>query len=140
MKEQKMDNIQNIDDCKFIVKLHCGDCGTVLNNTSEMSMSEIWENWTRIVLSSGFVAGKCPSGCRKTFSDLNINTHTTIYDVATGKPFELQAYKFLIGKFYSEDYEKVCDCDNKADDEIYKSEKYPAVHGVCGKWITKYIG
>ena len=81
---------------------------------------------------------KCPGGCRATFSDLNINTGLVIVDVNTGKDFELQAYKFLAGKFYTDDYVKVCDCNDRNDDEIYISDKYPAVHGVCGKWIKKY--
>lgn len=128
----------NIAEAKFKIVLRCGDCGKQLNETTEMTAQELWQRWTQLVLSSGFNAGKCPEGCRSTFSDLNINTGMVVLDVATGAEFQLQAYKFLAGKFYQDDYDKVCECKTYHPDEVYISEKYPAVHGVCGNWLQRY--
>lgn len=50
--------------------LKCHDCGTVLNTAENVP-----EDKKQIVaITSGFVAGRCPKGCRFTFKDLNINT------------------------------------------------------------------
>lgn len=130
----------NIDTAKFKVVLRCRDCGKQLNETTEMTAKEVWQRWTQLVLTSGFNAGKCPEGCRSTFSDLNINTGMVIVDAATGKEFQLQAYKFLSGHFYQDDYDKVCECRTYQPDEVYISDKYPAVHGVCGNWLKRYVG
>jgi hypothetical protein len=128
----------NIDNAKFKVVLRCHDCGKELNETIEMTAQELLQRWTQLVLTSGFNAGKCPDGCRSTFSDLNTNTGMVIEDVATGKKFKLQASKFLAGYFYKDDYDKVCKCRTYQPDEVYVSDKYPAVHGVCGGWLKKY--
>lgn len=50
--------------------LKCHDCGTVLNTAEHVPESEK----SRVSIFSGFAAGRCPKGCRSTFSDLNINT------------------------------------------------------------------
>ena len=129
---------QNIKDAKFKMLLLCGDCGKQLNETKEMTGKELYDGWTMLIMTSGFNAGTCPEGCRSTFSDLNINTSTPVVDIKTGKHFELQAYKFTNGHFYNDDYNEVCHCESVTDDEIYFSDKYPEVHGVCGKWIQPY--
>lgn len=133
-------SVKNISAAKFKVLLRCRDCGKQLNETTDMSAKELWQKWTQLVLTSGFNAGKCPEGCRSTFSDLNINTGMVIVDVETGKDFNLQAYKFLAGHFYSSDYDKVCEHKDRADDEVYVSDRYPAVHGPCGMWLKEYKG
>lgn len=129
---------QDIENSKFEVRLLCRDCGKKLNSTIPMSAEEMYADWTRLVFTAGFNAGKCPNGCRSTFSDLNINTSMPIYDVKTDKPIVFQLFKFLRGNFYSDDYDKVCSCKDVSEEEIYESEKYPAVHGRCGQWLTSY--
>lgn len=131
-------NYQNIKDSKFEVRLLCHDCGKKLNSTTPMTADEIRKEWTMLVITSGFNAGKCPGGCRSTFSDLNINTNMPIFDVKTNKEIKYDLFKFLSGGFYSDDYDKVCICSKRAKNEIYVSDKYPAVHGKCGRWLKSY--
>jgi hypothetical protein len=129
---------RNLDDCKFEVRVLCRDCGKTLNSTVPMTDKEIRADWTRLVLSSGFVTPRCSGGCRATFSDLNINTSMPIYDLETQKPIEFELFKFLRGNFYSDDHDKVCECKRRRKDETYETESYPAVHGLCGKWLKRY--
>jgi hypothetical protein len=50
--------------------LKCHDCGGELNRAQHVP-----ENQKGLVaVSSALVAGRCPKGCRSTFSDCNINT------------------------------------------------------------------
>lgn len=65
---------------RFVVRLCCGECGNILNETKKMSKEEIHNEWTSLVISSAFASGKCENGCRATFSDCNINTTLKIYD------------------------------------------------------------
>jgi hypothetical protein len=127
-----------ITDARFKKLILCADCGKQLNDTKELTAKELWDNWTMLVLSAGLNTPRCPGGCQPTFSDFNIHTTTPVVDANTGKNFEIQAYKYLMGKFYREDYDNVCDCENRQDDEIYTSARYPAVHGICGKWLEPY--
>lgn len=62
-----------------IAILTCTDCGTELNRSHPFKPEE--EGTIR--LTSGLVAGKCPKGCRSTFSDLNLNTDLEIVDFVT---------------------------------------------------------
>ena len=79
------DKIELVDiaesDELYKLVLLCNDCGKQLNETSEMSGKEIKNLWTDMVLASGLVTGKCPNGCRSTYSDLNINTKLRIVKV-----------------------------------------------------------
>lgn len=70
-------DIKNSDDM-FAVSVQCSDCGSEVNRSKPLTGKEIWKHWTMIVMSSGFVTGKCKQGCRSTFSDLNINTDLVI--------------------------------------------------------------
>lgn len=137
--KERNDNMStDIAKAKFKKIILCDNCGKQLNETKEMTGKELWDNWTMLALTSGFNAGRCPNGCTPTYSDLNINTSTPVIDSTTGKRFELKAYKFLNGHFYSSDYDEVCACENRNDDEIYTSDRYPDVHGVCGRWLETY--
>lgn len=53
-----------------ILVLRCADCGQELNRTRPLTPDEA--AFARV--NSAMVAGRCPKGCRSTFSDLNINT------------------------------------------------------------------
>jgi len=66
---------------RYVVRLCCGNCGNILNETSKMSKNEILKQWTSLVIGSAFASGKCKNGCRSTFSDCNINTELKIFDV-----------------------------------------------------------
>lgn len=55
---------------QWIGRLRCADCGAVLNETIPVSDADK----AICAITSGFVAGQCPNGCRSTFSDMNINT------------------------------------------------------------------
>lgn len=50
--------------------IHCADCGAELNRTPPLTDEQAAE--ARVF--SAFAAGRCPNGCRSTFTDLNINT------------------------------------------------------------------
>lgn len=132
--------MKNVAESKFVARLTCADCGAQLNETVSMSGDELYREWTLIAISASFASGKCPKGCRATFSDLNINTKLTIYDAETGHKVEFQMFKYLKGSFYSADYTEVCDCPEQLDQDIYRSERYPAVHGGCGRWLSEYQG
>ena len=54
----------------WIGTLTCADCGTVLNTTNPLPDSDKG----KVAMTSPLMAGKCPKGCRSTFSDLNMNT------------------------------------------------------------------
>ena len=73
------------EQTKYSVHLLCGDCGGKLNNSSEMTEDELCQRWIRLVISSGFDAGKCSNGCGSTWSDLNINTKMEIFNVTENK-------------------------------------------------------
>ena len=53
-----------------ILILRCADCGAELNRTKPVTANEA----DRARIHSAFAAGRCPHGCRSTFTDLNINT------------------------------------------------------------------
>ncbi len=129
---------RNIKDCTFEVRLLCHDCKTQLNVTTPLNAEKLQSEWSQLVLTSGFNAGSCPKGCRSTFSDLNINTDMAIVDRANGKEINYQMLRFLYGRFYTDDHDKVCECIDVTDDEIYISDRYPQVHGRCGQWIETY--
>lgn len=71
------------DATKYIVRLLCADCGKELNQTKPMTGEEVHNNWVLIVMGSGLFADGCPNKCRKTFSDLNINTK---FDIVEATP------------------------------------------------------
>ena len=50
--------------------LKCRDCGTELNRAEHVPE----EKKAQVDISAALMAGKCPKGCRATFSDCNINT------------------------------------------------------------------
>jgi len=50
--------------------LSCSDCGQELNRAENVPDDEKH----RVGMGSPLVAGKCPKGCRSTFSDMNMNT------------------------------------------------------------------
>ena len=74
------------DQGKYVVRLRCKDCGHELNSTSEMTGAQINANWATLAIGSALVAGKCPKGCRSTFSDCNINTEMVITPVEANDP------------------------------------------------------
>lgn len=55
---------------RVILILKCADCGAELNRTPALTQ----EDAAHARIFSAFAGGKCPKGCRSTFSDLNINT------------------------------------------------------------------
>jgi hypothetical protein len=55
---------------KYMGIIRCADCGAELNRTVLIDEPEKGN----LAFGSAFAAGKCPNGCRSTFSDLNINT------------------------------------------------------------------
>jgi hypothetical protein len=126
-----------IAERKFKVLLLCHDCRAQLNATVEMTAAQVYDDWTQLVMSSGFVSGKCKQGCRSTFSDLNINTTLQIVDAGTGKKVEFKTFKLTAGRFYSEDHNDLC-CCTRSDEEVYEGGGYPPVHGPCGKFIEAY--
>ena len=69
------------DEGKYVVRLRCKDCGHELNSTSEMTGTQINANWATLAIGSALVSGRCPKGCRSTFSDCNINTEMVITPV-----------------------------------------------------------
>jgi len=73
---------------KYKVLLLCGDCGHQLNDTKELTGEVLRADWGMLVMTSGFNAGKCPKGCRATFSDLNINTKMKIKDLESDEIFD----------------------------------------------------
>jgi hypothetical protein len=62
---------------KVILILRCADCGQELNRTPPLTREEA--NTARVF--SAMAAGRCPNGCRSTFSDLNINTRVEEFPV-----------------------------------------------------------
>jgi len=76
VKYEKLDDLD--ESLRYRCRLVCADCGGQLNVTSEFSKKELREAWTHLCFSSGLVAGKCPKGCRSTFSDCNINTRLVV--------------------------------------------------------------
>jgi hypothetical protein len=130
--------MKNIKDATFMVRLNCRDCGALLNETRPMTFEEFSKDYGLLSMAAGFNSGNCPNECRSTFSDLNLNFNMTIMDAETRKVFEYRTIKYLRGNFYLEDYGQVCTCEARSEDEVYFSDKYPAVHGVCGRWLTVY--
>lgn len=57
-------------DEKIVLIMRCADCGEELNRTGPLTQ----EQAARARILSAFAGGKCPKGCRSTFSNLNINT------------------------------------------------------------------
>lgn len=53
----------------WIGKLKCADCGEVLNTSAPMLEGDKF----KASIAAPLVAGKCPKGCRSTFSDCNLN-------------------------------------------------------------------
>jgi len=126
-----------IEDRKFDVRMTCSECGKALNKTKEMLAEDIYKEWTMIVMSSGFNSGRCPKCKYSTFSDLNIGTELTVFDSKRNKPVDFGIFKKTTGRFYSDEYDDVCQCDKK--DGLYTSKKYPRkVHGKCGRWLQPY--
>ena len=66
----------------FQAHICCHDCGAILNSSIDMDRETLNDKWSLLVISSGLVTGKCPKGCRATFSDCNINTDMKIFDVS----------------------------------------------------------
>jgi hypothetical protein len=64
-----------------ILVLKCNDCGAELNRTIPLAGEQLERARS---IGSVFAAGKCPNGCRSTFSDLNINTTIEEIEVAAG--------------------------------------------------------
>lgn len=62
--------MSELPDGKFVLVVECADCGKELNRSVPITKSE----YTHAVLSGPLCTGPCPSGCRSTFSDMNINT------------------------------------------------------------------
>ena len=58
---------------KKILILECADCGHELNRTDPLTKYDAYI----ASMNARFNAGKCPNGCRSTFSDLNLNTKIT---------------------------------------------------------------
>lgn len=127
-----------IEDQKFQVAVLCRDCGAELNSTVEMTAKQIYDEWTRLVMSSGLVTGACKAGCRSTYSDLNINTNLVVQDAGTKKPIEFATFKLAFGHFYVDDHNDVCPHGDVAQDELYESRDYPLIHGGCGKFVKAY--
>lgn len=61
---------------KKIAILSCADCGHELNRSIPFEAKDEG----KVRMTSGFASGKCPKGCRSTFSDLNLNTKIKIID------------------------------------------------------------
>lgn len=78
---------------KYIVEDVCKNDDTVLNDTRPLDASELSDNWTMIVMSSGFSTPRCPTCKYKTFSDLNIGTKKRIKQVDTGEYVEFETVK-----------------------------------------------
>lgn len=78
----------------YEVRLCCADCGHQLNSIPPTTGKDIFDRWTGLVMSSGFVSGKCPNGCEPTFSDLNTNTELLIWDVEKERYLEKRDWKF----------------------------------------------
>jgi hypothetical protein len=74
----------------YEVKLFCRECSTELNSSIPMHGDEIRRNWTSISMGSAFCAGRCPKGCRPTFSDLNINTRLAIFEQGSNREIEFK--------------------------------------------------
>lgn len=129
-----------VTERQFKVVVRCADCGTELNSTVPLSSRQVQEEWPRLAISSALVTGSCPRGCRATFSDCNINTNMTVVDIASGKDVDFATLKLTDGHFYSESHHDLCPCAGRADDELYESERYPTVHGTCGKFVEAYRG
>jgi heterodisulfide reductase subunit B len=68
--------------------LKCRDCGHILNTAEHVPET----NKGVVSFTAAFNAGRCPNGCRSTFSDLNLNTelvwerepHTAIEESKNG--------------------------------------------------------
>jgi hypothetical protein len=50
--------------------LRCRECGTVLNTAEHVPE----DRKVRVAMTAPFNCGRCPKGCRPTFSDLNLKT------------------------------------------------------------------
>ncbi len=129
--------MKDINEQRFYFRLTCAECGALLNTSHEVGGSRVMKLYSGLALASPLMAGSCPRGCRPTFSDCNLRTRMEIIDAATGKAIKVEAFQFLGGHFYRDDYAKVCECE-RAEDEVYRSENYPAVHGPCGRWLEPF--
>lgn len=58
---------------RYTAVLTCHDCGHELNRAVGVPENER----TQVAISSPLVAGRCPNGCRSTFSDCNLNYDLT---------------------------------------------------------------
>lgn len=65
-------------DGKYIVKVLCGGCESVLVESIELSGDDLKDSWANLVMTKGFNTPRCDKGCVPTFSDLNINSEMRI--------------------------------------------------------------
>lgn len=76
---------------RFQVKLVCADCGHELNRTVIFeNLQALKDAWTGLCFSGPLNSGKCPKGCRSTFSDLNINVRQIVFDPDTNEAHDLK--------------------------------------------------
>ena len=73
----EFDSIKD-SDAPHVILMKCADCRHEMNRTRVMTGKEISANWLMIAMGSPLNAGKCPNGCRSTFSDCNMNTDLVI--------------------------------------------------------------
>jgi hypothetical protein len=68
-------------DGRYVVKVRCGGCTTLLLESVEMGGAELKDEWSRLVITKGFNTPRCEKGCRPTYSDFNVNSSMTIEEV-----------------------------------------------------------
>lgn len=96
MEKQK----KKSEEQKYTVRVICDNPGhkkkVKLAETVPMTIKEIQDDWTRLVLTSGFNTPRCHRCGNSTFSDLNISTDLLIYDGK--KYYEYDDLKQLLNK------------------------------------------
>lgn len=60
----------SVPDGVFIIIVKCRDCGAELNRSNPLTAKD----YTMAVILCPIMTGRCPNGCRATFSDCNLNT------------------------------------------------------------------
>jgi predicted SPOUT superfamily RNA methylase MTH1 len=78
--EIKIDDVK--PDGKYIVKVICGECKTVLLESVELEGEELKSAWSNLVITKGFNTPACEKGCRPTYGDFNINSDMQIEEAA----------------------------------------------------------
>ena len=81
------------EDKRYICKVLCAECGTVLNESIKLTAAEIIRSWVRIVIATPLFTKKCFKGCTPTYSDCNANINIKIYDIETGKEIDFKTFK-----------------------------------------------